>query len=402
MKRFHHILLSFLFITLLAGCDGHSESASTHSSHGHGHEDEDGHFHGGGEGSEVSLTQAQMDAVGIRLGGLERRDMSETVNATGVLEINSRDEVSVVTRIAGRVVSLNVVEGQSVKKGDVVAMIDSPEILLMYQQYQDALRESEAAVMEKDRQEALASQGAGIRKNLDNARLAVSTANMKVEQVRQRMEAYGVAAEALGGKSIFPVTADMDGITVDIQTSTGSYADGLSPMMKIVNTQDIFCMLALPEKDIVSIKEGMEVEMQLTTNPEVRFRGVVEDVTPILDRATRTVPVRVAISDTNVAMIPGMAVTGRISVSGNSEDVLPEEAVVYSGGKSYVFVLEDSHTAPGQTEYHFEKCEVACGTPSSGYVAVTPLVPIGEDAKIVTKGAFYLNSMMADHGEHNH
>lgn len=398
MKRLQYILIPFLCLLILSGCDRGSET----SSHGEEEHSEEGHHHDEGDG-EISLTQVQMDAVGIRLGAMERRDMSEVVNASGTLEVDARDESAVVPRLSGRLLSLSVVDGQKVSKGQQLAVVESPEMLTMYQEYQDALKETEMATMECNRQEQLASQGAGVRKNLDNARMALSAAQLKVSQVRERMNTYGMASEIMEGKTSYAVLAEKSGTVTGIQVSPGDFLSSQSSLMKIVNTDDLFCMLALQEKDISVVKVGMQVELNLTTAPDVRFSGVVADITPILDRATRTVPVRVSLSGSNPGeLIPGMAVTAHVSISGNSEDVLPEEAVVASGGKYYIFVLEDVHTEGGDKEYHFEKCEVICGTPSFGFVAVSPLEPLEPDSQIVVKGAFYLNSMVAEHGEHNH
>ena len=397
MKRVLTILPAMFLLIFSTGCGYNSNSSAGEetASHEEGHDEH--------ESEEVELTQAQMDAVGIRLGNMEKRDIADEILATGILEVSARDEAVVTPRLAGLLKRLDVVEGQRVQAGEILGYMESPEILIMHQEYRTTQADMETARTELERQEALASQGAGIKKNLDNARAAFTRAEMQAEQIRGRMKSYGVEKEALSGTTSYPLRAETGGVVTGIDASPGSFVDNQTPVVRIVKTDDVYCMISLQERYANSVAPGAEVEMQLTNSPGATFTGVIADITPMLDPSTRTVPVRVKITDSkDLKLIPGMAVSGRILADGLTTDVLPEEAVVRSGGRYFIFVLEDRHEEDGEMAYHFKKSEVVCGSTSSGYVAVTPMSPIGEDEEIVTAGAFYLNSMSTEHGEHSH
>lgn len=412
---------------LLVGCSsgssaGHSEDTEEHG-HGHGEEH---------EGDEVELTKAQMDAVGIRLGTFEARSLSEVVQAAGRLEVSAAAEGVVAPMLGGRVTRLMVAEGQQVRQGEVIAWVDAPEIVSMRQQVTDALgevdvarQEVEAARVELRRQEALAAQGAGVRRNLDEARAAlraaeikVQTAETRVEGFRKQLAAYGLSDSSTAS---IPVKSDVSGVVTAILVPTGGYADMQTPIVRVVNNSGIYCMLQVAEKDISSIKTGMAVDMQLTNDPGRTFVGKVEQVRESLDPETRTVPVKVSLGSGGDAtrLIPGMAVSARVSVGGSQSMALPEAAVVTAGGHSYVFVLEDededdghdrdhdhdhgseSHKEKTET-YHFRRVAVSTGPTALGFTEVTPLEDLPADTQVVVAGAFYLNSMLSDHGEHNH
>ena len=401
-------------IFILPGCDG----TTGHEEHGQGHE----HEHGEGEESgEVELTQAQMNAVGIRLGTFEARVISETVRASGRLEISAASEGIVAPAAAGKVSRLLVSEGKYIKAGEVVAWMEAPEIITIRQQIAEARQEVDAAQVEVTRQEALAAQGAGIRKNLDNARAVLQMARLKLEGCKKQLSVYGLSPDSKEGTS-FPVKSGVSGVVTSIEVAAGGYADMQTPILKVVNNDAVYCMLQVPEKDISGIKVGMDVDMQLTNDPSHTFIGKVEKINPVMDMETHTIPVKVTIAGNTGSgpLIPGMAVSAGISTGGTSSTALPDGAIVASGGKSYIFVLESeshddeadeheheheekhSHEGTTQESYHFKKIEVATGPTALGWTAVTPLQELPADARVVVSGAFYLNSMISDHGEHNH
>lgn len=394
MRRlnFVYILLGVLLCACGSAGSHEGEEGEEHG-HGHGHNE---------ESFELELTQAQMDAVGIRMGSMEQREMADMFSAPGTLEVDPGSLSVVTSRLPGTVSRITVVEGQRVSAGQTVAVVESPELLSLRQEYELARQEVETARMEFERQQALASQGAGIRKNLDIARAALSRAELTAQGIMARIKSCGATADGSGAS--LAVKADISGVVTSVSAEIGSYADMQLPLATIANTDALFCRLNVLEKDVARLAVGMGVEMRLTNNPDVSFSGKVADVTPLLDATSRTVPVRVALGADRPAsgLVPGMAVNAALSLGGERHDALPEGAVVSSGGKSYIFVLEDKHEEEGQTAYHFEKREVMAGTPSGGYVPVTPMQPLEGDALIVVEGAFYLNSMASDHGEHSH
>jgi cobalt-zinc-cadmium efflux system membrane fusion protein len=95
-----------------------------------------------------------------------------------------------------------------------------------------------------------------------------------------------------------------------------------------------------------------------------------------------------------------MAVTALINTDSQEVDALPDEAVVTSGGKSYIFVLQGSNKNESEKEnYNFVRTEVVEGIKALGYTQIIPIEPLPESAIIAVANAFYLNSMASDHGE---
>lgn len=96
-------------------------------------------------------------------------------------------------------------------------------------------------------------------------------------------------------------------------------------------------------------------------------------------------------------LLSGMYVTALIHTGEKLVSALPLDAVVYSGGKPYVFVVE-SDKKDGL--YRFKKTEVKTGVTENGYIEIILLKSLASGTQIVNKGAFYLESKAAGAQEH--
>lgn len=398
MMKSASISIIILTLTLLLpSCSGTNINDSGHADR-HDHEAH-------AESDEIEINGDQMDAVGIKLGKMELRPMSSLVSATGQLQTAPQDEAFVTGLVSGRINSVDVREGQSVRKGDVIARVQTPDLLQTQKDYLEAEAEEKNARLELERQETLAAHGAGIRKNLENARTVLQIASISRKSLAESLARYGLDARdvKLEPLASVAVRAPISGTVTSLNIKNGEFVDPQTPLAVIVNTGNLFCTLRIFERDITNVKTGDEVNMHLTNNPEVKFSGRVSSSNPVLDDQTKSIAVRVALdSGQTQKLLPGMAVTASIISDESRVIALPEGGVVKSGGSHYIFILEDEHSAGSEKSLHFKKTEVAVGKSMDGYIEIKPLSPIAEGATVVTDGAFYLNSMASEHGEHSH
>lgn len=376
---------------------------------GESHDDGHGHEHDHEHGHEVSdiaeLSETQINTVGIKIGNVEKRAIAETITATGELTINPADEAVITPMIGGTVSKLNISPGQKISKGQVVAYIESPELMRLQQEYLLAVADENAAQQEVDRQNRLAESGAGIRKNLTEAQNRLQTARINKGSIAGQLSSYGISAGSVSEKPVtqFPVKAEIGGTVTRVMASIGSYADMSNPIAAIANNSSLNCTLQVFEKGLMKIKIGQGVDMRLTNNPDVEFTGRVIEINPVMDPETKTVPVIVKPENISTSLlVPGMSVTASLAVGDELGDAVPEDAVVSAGGHSYIFLLKEIEEENGQQMYRFEKREVVPGPVSLGYVSISPMKPLPENAQVVVANAFYLNSMTSEHAEHAH
>lgn len=391
-------LLLILLGTPLWSCSSGGSATDDHD-HDHDHETAE---HAGGE---IELTQRQKETVGIEFGHFRQMELSSGLNANGVVSLNPSDMADISPVVPGIVRQVNVAEGQYVKAGAVVATIENLDIMALQQDYGDARIELRQARAELDRQEALAREGAGVRKNLDKARFDFQMAENRLAGIAGRLRMAGVdmtRVERGELASVASVTSPVSGTVTKINVTRGSYADTGTPMMTVSDNSRVFVSLTVYEKDLGKIRKGAGVDLFLT-NGDASFEGIVEDVNGAVDSATKGVTVRVKITDPRGAtLLPGMAVNAFVNTGSAQTDVLPEGAVVSSGGRDYIYIVKGEAVEDGEKVYLLKPVEVVAGTRCNGMVAVSPIGETGPEPTVVTAKAFYVASMAADHGEHNH
>lgn len=353
---------------------------------------------------DIQISEQQMQTVGIELGHIVPKDLSSDLRVSGILSVDPQHMATVTPLLAGTVRTIAVHEGAHVTAGTAVATIENIDIIAYQQDYRDALINLDAARNEKTRQETLASEGAGIRKNLEKAQSDYLLASSRVKAIEQQLKAVGInIAQATNGTApTAAVRTPISGIVSRIHTTIGGYADTSTPLVTITDNTHIYATLNVYEKDLAQVQVGQAVDMTLT-NGNANLQGTIETINPTIDPTTKAISLKVSIATKPDAdLIPGMAVTAYIHSDVTTTDALPEDAIASVGGKDFIYLLEQQDDHDGETFYRFTPIEVLTGNRQQGFVEVKPIQALSPNATVVTHKAFYLASMAADHGEHNH
>jgi cobalt-zinc-cadmium efflux system membrane fusion protein len=191
MKLIYLAIAAATFATFPCACSSSSKADTEQAE-----EEEEG------ETNEVDITETQLNIVGIKLGQIERKSLSNVVRATGQLAVNPQDEAVVSPLYSGIISRICVVEGQRVKAGQTIAYIENTDIVAAQQNYLTAAQEKDIAQQEYNRQKSLADQGAGVRKNLEQAEAALKVAQTKQNGLAQQLRQLGINPVSVGQGSI--------------------------------------------------------------------------------------------------------------------------------------------------------------------------------------------------------
>lgn len=365
----------------------------------------DEHSHHHDESGEIELSERQMETVGIKLGQVMKKEIGSSLRANGVLAVNPQDIAEISPLLSGKITNISVTEGDHVNKNETVAQIENLDIVTYQQDYQNALEELKLSKIEFERQEKLAKEGAGIKRNLEQAQSSMKLVQSKVGALERQLIQAGINPEiaARGDVSgVASVKSPISGVVNKIYSTTGGFADISSPIMTVTDNNKIYAQLRIYEKDLDKVEKGQAVDITVINSGEI-LTGSVSDINKTIDEETRGINVKVRITDKDKKnLIPGMAITGFIRSGGIMSDVVPEDAVISLGGKNYIYMLEWIEDEDGTMMYHFEPVEVITGNREQKYVEITPIGELDGNAQIVISKAFYIASMAADHGEHNH
>ena len=380
-------ILAFMFLSNMNHSDTHEED---------GHEE-------AVDFDNIVLTQAQVSAAGLRMDAARERTMNSTIQASGTLVLRAQHQASVSALMGGVVKSVLVAEGQHVKKGQVVAMIENTEVVAMQRDYFSALRECSTAHAEMLRQQALQQKGAGVKKTMQQAESNWQVAAAAVTGLAQQLRQMGISLKAAQqGRfaTVFPLRSPIGGTVSRITATLGSYADMQTPLMQIRDNAAVEADLSVFEKDLAKVKPGCRVDMTLTNQPGSHVEGRVYGVNQYFNDGTKAASAHVKITRAGgERLFEGMAVQGLIATGSQTCYALPGAAIVSAEGKNYIFMLNKE---PRGGRYSFSRHEVTTGVEQDGYTEVSLCKHAKGGRKIVVDKAFYLASMTSEHGEHNH
>ena len=300
-----------------------------------------------------------------------RTSIAQTVSATG--EISAAQLVDVGAQASGQIKKLHVTLGQQVKKGDLIAEIDSTSQLnnlntnkAKLDTYQAQLVSAEIALRSADkkyqREQALWKEDATSREALEDAQDAFAAAKASVAElkssIRQTQIAINSAEADLGYTRI---TAPMDGTVVAIPVEEGQTVNANQTTPTIVQVADLSTMLnkmQIAEGDVNKVKAGMKLTFTTLSQPDNVREATLESIDPGLTTmsqgsyTTSTDTTDSAIYYYARSLVPnednvlhiGMTTENTIIIN-QAEKVLavPKLAVKQRGGKQYVRVLGENN-----------------------------------------------------------
>lgn len=359
----------------------------------------------------VELTSEQMKVVGIELGTIEQKNLNNVVKASGQLTVPPESKAVVNALVGGVIRKINVVEGQNITQGYVVATIENPEFVKLQQDYLTSKDNIVYLEQEFERQRQLKEADAGIGKVYQQASANYAAEKSKLLTLEKQLQQIHINPRQISRGKLtthIPVLTPISGTVGHIKLSVGTYTDASSPIMEIVNNATIYADLLVYENDISKIKKGQKVNFTLTNQDNKQAWGQVYGINKSFEPENKAVIVHAIINNaTALNLLAGMYVSALIEVGKQVVPTVPKDAIVKAKDKQYIFVLEEikedtlnneEHKAGDKVEtgqvYTFKKVEVATGVEESGYVEVRLLNDLPPNKRIATKGAFYIYSKM--------
>lgn len=349
------------------------------------------------EGGDVAtLTDVQIKTVGIAFGHVEKKPLSNVLRVNGKFQLNPQDRAEVASLMGGIVQRIVVTEGQHVVAGQVVAWLENTQLVELQKDALVASKEAAFAKQEATRQNSLRAEGAGVEKTRQQAQVEYEVAMARLQGLRQQLSQVGIDYKSLEQGKICnaaPIKSPISGTVGRIRISTGSYVDMQTPLMDIANTNAVYCDLNVYDKDIEQVALGQTVDIRHSNLAASDLEGTISQINTTLDPETKSFSVHVRLNhEDDHTLVPDMYVTAVIHTGRLLCDAVPSEAIVNSEGHSYVFVRQTGNT--------FVRTEIIPGSEDLGYTQISTMGDsIPTSADVVVKGAYYISSMLGDHGE---
>ena len=278
--------------------------------------------------------------------------VSSTVNAVGALI--AEDSVVLRPEIDGRIVKLLFNEGQPVKQGAVLVMLDSAE-----QRARVAAARADMKLAESryKRNEELVAQNFISKQALDEAR-----ANLDILRARLLQE------QAALDKT--QIRAPFTGVAGLRQVSPGAYVNKGDDIVRLDALGTLKLEVPVPETYLPLVRVGLPITLTVDALPGQTFSGKVHVIDPVVDPVSRNVRVRARIANPKGQLKPGMFARATADLGGKTHAILlPEQVIVPRPDGSYVFLAVD-----GKAELR----KVTLGKREPGRVEIVSGVAVGD------------------------
>ncbi|HYH00601.1 MAG TPA: efflux RND transporter periplasmic adaptor subunit [Terriglobales bacterium] len=289
--------------------------------------------------AEANVSE-QMRAVAVRTTTVAQRNIAEELSLTGTLKPQA--EVQLVSEVSARLLRLLKNEGEPVRKGEVIAILDSTDARLAHERASAAVAVARAnrehAVAERDRANNLLKTG-GIT---DKDHLAANV-NLQVAEasLRQAKAEEAIAAQQLARCQIH---APFSGRIAKRLVDTGTMLAVGTPVLMLVDNSTLEFRAAVTSADFSKVKIGAPAEVTVDAMPDFAAHGTVTRILPTVDERSRSfeIVVRVAGKEN---LISGLFARARVKVRDiNNAVVVPPAALMHDGSRAdvaNVFVVEN-------------------------------------------------------------
>jgi RND family efflux transporter MFP subunit len=344
-------------------------------------------------GVRLTLGEEAFRRASIRTAPVARRAIAATIDLPGVVEANAYAQVAVTPTAAGRVTRVHAALGQSVRRGQPLAELFSPDLAEAQREYISAHADLSAHERELARTTKLVQIGAASRQELERLEAEHVSRQAVVESGRSRLILMGMSdgavdrlASAGSVGATVAVPAPLTGVVTERLANPGLNVETTSKLFTVADLSTVWVVADVYEKDLGRVRVGDRAVVEAPAGSGTAIEGRVSYIDPQLNLETRTARARIELPNPGERLRFGTFARVRLQGAGGEPAlVVPTAAVQTIGARQVVYVAADDG-APRT----FVEREVRLGARAAGDVEV--LSGLREGDTVVADGSFFLRA----------
>ncbi len=289
---------------------------------------------------EDEVKSAQVPTISAETAKVTRQPMAREIIVRGIVAAAPNEDVKISALVAGRVVAVPVAEGDTVRKGQVVAEIDRRPLEDQRRQAAAAVDQAQAALENAkanlDRTDRLFKQGIAAGKEVEDARSQYAAAQAAVEQAGAGLDTANRNLERT------TVTSPIAGQVVKRLVANGEQVDGTAaqPIVEVANLDLVELAANIPAEYLGGVRTGLPVAITAETFPGRTFAGQVVAIAPAVDPASNSALARIRIRNAERLLKVGLFAQARIPLEQHKDAlVVPASAITRDTEGAAVYVL---------------------------------------------------------------
>jgi RND family efflux transporter MFP subunit len=344
----------------------------------------------------ITVSPEVVQRAGIKIEPVGEQVSTDTASSTvttGIVQANAYRATPVVSLVGGIVRRVNAELGQTVSRGQTVAVVFSDELAQAQSRYLTVQADLEEHHKHHARTTKLVEIGAASREELEQATTKLRSAESELASQRQRLLLLGLSPQRINSlrsseqvSSEVSLPSPVSGTVIARSANPGEIIQANKEILRVADLSSVWVIGQVYEKDLARIKVGSGASITSEAYPGRVFRGQVSYVDPTLDPATRTAQVRIELANPGQTLKIGMYVNVAFATLGGAEStiaIVPANAVQNIKNQQVVFVAVNEANV-------FAMRPVRLGPEASGRYPVLEGVSVGD--RIVTEGSFLLRA----------
>jgi cobalt-zinc-cadmium efflux system membrane fusion protein len=345
------------------------------------------------QASERSRDFVQLDPKSPRLDFIKvevvkESDSSGRVTLPGRVTFNEDHTQRVASPIDGRVVGILVKLGDTVKAGQPLLQLSSPDVGQIQSDAQKALTDLSIAEKGIERLHKLQAIGAASEKDVVQAQGDFKKAKSDYARSEAQLKALGITPTDPAVN--VALRSQVAGVVVERNVLVGQEvrSDGATPLITVTSLDDVWVLGDAYEQDLGLVTEGAKVNVRVPAYPGQTFPGRVKHIGEVVDPNTRTVKIRCVVDNPGHRLKPEMFAKIDVETPGGTKLItVPAKSVLNDGDKAMVVVASEGNV--------FRTRVVQVGPEVDGNARIISGLSAGE--KIVTSGAIFMKQEIDSH-----
>ncbi|HXM47168.1 MAG TPA: efflux RND transporter periplasmic adaptor subunit [Pyrinomonadaceae bacterium] len=345
--------------------------------------------------STLTISAEQVQRSGIKIETVGERVSTDATGqqTTGVVQPNSYRETPVMSLVGGIVRSVGPELGQTVRKGQTIAVVSSNDLAEAQSKYLSVVAELDEHHKHHARTEKLVEIGAASREELEMATSKLKAAESELANLRQRLLLLGLSSQRVSAlrstsqvSSEVSLPAPASGTVTSRTVNSGEVIEANKELLRVTDLSSVWVVGQVYEKDLAKVQIGSGASITTDAYPGRVFRGRISYVDPKIDSQTRTAQARIELANPRQQLKIGMYVNvafAALGDRGSTVAIVPVAAVQNLGNQQVVFVATSDRNV-------FAMRQVRLGPETNGFYPVLEGVSVGD--RVVTEGSFMLRA----------
>ncbi|AVH13029.1 efflux RND transporter periplasmic adaptor subunit [Acinetobacter indicus] len=378
-------------------------SSKNTESEGHGHDegnaehsDEDSSEEGHAEEGEIQLTSQQMVEQGLKVAVASTGLVEKLTTLPGKLVVNTDQQAHISPNFSGHVEQVNVALGQSVQKGQTLAVLIVPELIDQQANLRMAQVNLDLARKDYQREQQLWSQGISAKQDYQRAENAYRQAQITVQSSQARLNALGASGNNNGR---FLIKAPISGVISQKDIVVGENVQLANQLFVIEQLKDLWLEFNLPNQFSGQLQAGQKIDFKVNDSDQT-YKATVQSLTSQADVQTGRLVVRAKL-DAQATELRSNVLVRVLIPEATAKSVLriQKSALQSIEGEDSIFIVDSEQKG----QVHLKAQKVQLGQASSDGQWLEVISGLTEGQKYIAQGSFLLKSELEkDEAGHEH